>query len=145
MDFTEHFAVLLYDRDGTSLEIEERPIWAKGLEMLGNELLEHTGHFLCCNIPDWLFEIGWGTDESSYDIDDPSYFSYRNNLGHYILTLGNWVAGGFGTWKYRKRIAKIPVTSEWLAEHYPDAGWSFDGEEDDAMRCTPEDAGDKHL
>jgi hypothetical protein len=122
-----HEAGLMYSRDGAAIEISERPIWAVIAEQVGETMDTLTFHLFCCRTPGWTYKIRWGPKDPIYDIADKS-------LGHIMFRLGQWMASGFGTWNQQHRIASIPVSDEWVREHYPDAGWPWDGSSEDEMR-----------
>lgn len=128
-------ATLSYQRDlGTHISLDERPLWALLAERLGEGACANlTGHLFCCNIPEWTAKLRWGPeDEDGYT--DKCVF-------HYMYTLGQWMSLGFGAWRHSRHIADIPVTPEWVAGNYPDAGWPWDGSELDEMHWKPQDAG----
>lgn len=124
-------ASLSHSQRGTFIDLNERPLWAVAAEMIGENLVSATGHLLCCNIPEWAFKLRWGPLDGDGWTD--------KNIGHYMYMLGQWTQLGFGAWRQSRHIGKLPVTTEWVQEHYPDAGWPWDGSSIDEMRSTPED------
>ena len=138
-------ARLVHQKDrGTTIELYYQPLHALLLEEIGAGILEwrctpeRSGPVcsLLLGSPDWLWHVRWGPRDE-YGIADRS-------LGHQLHRLGQWMASGFGTWKLDESVGHIPVTPEWMQEHFPDAGWPFaddPGEDmsvsDDAHRPNP--------
>jgi hypothetical protein len=108
-------ASLGHGRDGAFIELNERPMWALAAENIGEAITDHTFHLLCCNIPEWTAKIRWGksADEDGYSV---------------LYRFGSWLNLGFGAWKQYREIARIPVSNEWVREHYPDADPMFSEE-----------------
>ena len=127
-------AVLSRSASGTFVELTERPLHALLADELGEALTEVTVHLLCCKIPDWTAKIRWGRE------DEDGYTD--RSLYHQLYRFGSWAQLGFGTWRKERLIAMFPVSDEWVQEHYPDAGWPFDGSSGDGMDSEPGDSGD---
>jgi hypothetical protein len=101
-------AHLSHGKAGTDLAIWETSVLAPYLEYLGD-----CGFGVVSLLTfGWLYEVRWGPKDE-YGIADRS-------VGALMFSFGQWLAA----WGYRRRrhIAFIPVTSEWVAEHFPDAG-----------------------
>jgi hypothetical protein len=127
-------ASLSYGRDGSFIELHERPLWAVVVEMAGETVTSNlTGHLFCCNIPEWAWKLRWGP------LDDDGWTD--KNIGHCMYELGQWVGMGFGAWKQSRLVARLPVTSAWVREHYPDAGWPWDGSSPDEDVLTKPEKG----
>lgn len=92
-----------------------------------------TLHLTCCRIPDWLYLVGFGRDK------DPGEYSLprRWSLGHALF----WVGQRTAAIGYRngKRVAEIPVSDEFVLEHFPDLHVDLWGDE---MRSKPDDSGE---
>lgn len=130
---------IVHGQDGTSIRLEETPWWAHALEQVGGWASEHIlpGHLLCCEIPDWAFDMGWGRYDWELGI-------WEYSLGRMAWQFSSWVEMGFGVWRKSKCKGHAPVTYEWVREHFPELGSPFtDGwNSDDAMESSREDAGD---
>jgi hypothetical protein len=122
-------AHLQHSRRGTELVVMKTPLHALLLDDLGDGVLGAVRHRLCCRVPEWLFRIHWGEPDPDDELEDGRPY-YPHSAGRYAYDLGSWIGSGFGTWRKPKEIAKIPVTSEWVREHYPELGWPWDGSED---------------
>lgn len=101
--------------EGTTVRLAETTLWYLFLEALGDNLFG-----LLSRAPEWLYEIRWGPKDPEWGIADRS-------LGSRLYILSQWCGGAFGTWNKRRHVASFPVTSDWVREHFPDAGWPFDG------------------
>lgn len=112
-------ATLSYrDSDGITLHIEETTV--------GNILLEACGDVLFSVIsraPDVLYDIRWGKK-------DPEYKIANKSVGHVMYTVAQWCGIGFGVYKKRRNITRIPVTAEWVREHFPHGASWWDETED---------------
>ncbi len=102
--------------EGTTLSIEETTLSGLAREHVGDCLFGLTGRISY----DWLYEVRWGPKDANCGI------SFRS-LGSALFSLGQW----FGGWGYgsRRHISSIPVTSDWVNENFPGAGWPWDGSE----------------
>lgn len=121
----EETAHLTYGREGRFLEIEERPITAILLEKIGGWFMsDATFHIFCCRQPEWSYRIRWGeADEDGWT---------EQSLGHLMFRVGQAASGGWGAWKKTRRIAAIPVSIEWIKDHYPNLDefpWTKDKDE----------------
>lgn len=87
---------------------------------------------------DWMYNIRWGPVDPEWEFADKS-------LGSKFLDFTQWTGSGFGAFRREKTLAEIPVTSEWVQEHFPDAGWPWDGSDLDEMHSKAEDSGDVQL
>ena len=130
---------ITHSSDGTQVRLEEIPVWAHIAEMTGEWAAEHLlpGHKLCCDVPKWAWRIEWGKW-------DPRFEMREHSLGSLAWRFSGWVEMGFGAWRKVKYKSRVPVTYEWVQEHFPEMGSPFtDGfEGDDAMESRAEDAGD---
>ncbi len=130
---------LTHGSGGTKVLLEEIPLWAHLLEQTGEWASEHLlpGHKLCCDIPEWAFEIGWGKWDPDLDI-------WEHSLGQKAWLFSTWVEMGFGAWRKAEHKGSIPVSYEWVQEHFPEMGSPFtDGwDGDDAMESRAKDNGD---
>ena len=71
---------------------------------------------------EWTYSVRWGPV-------DPEWGFAEKSLGSKLCDLAQWAGGGFGAYRRSRTIAKLPVTAEWVREHYPQAGYPFDGSE----------------
>jgi hypothetical protein len=118
--------VLSHSKDGTSVSLEEVPFWAWAVQAAGDELCyltEQATGFCFIAPPEWMFRLRWGR------LDGDGYTS--RNLGSKVWDFGNALLSGFGAWHLQKTIARLPVSYDWVREHQPDAGWPWDGTDDD--------------
>jgi hypothetical protein len=60
---------------------------------------------------------------------DPEYGISFHSLGSKLFDLAQWAGGGFGAHRRERDVASIPVSYDWVREHYPAAGWPWDGSE----------------
>jgi hypothetical protein len=141
MDEGRRIWSLVHSREGTSVELKEIPWWVHTAEIAGDAIMgwvcDHTDHFLC-EPPDWLWDMGWGR----YNWEDSAW---EHSMGDFLWRFSSWVICGFGLWRRGKTVTTIPVTYEWVREHFPGAGLPWDGSDDDEMRSAPHDAGDINL
>lgn len=84
---------------------------------------------------DWMYSIRWGKIDPEYEIAEKS-------LGSKLFALAQWAGNGFGAYRRERDIAHLPVSSEWVREHFPNAGWPWDGSELDEMESKAGDDGD---
>lgn len=109
-------ASLCHQKTGTTLEIEEvtlrRLVWEHAGETVFG-LLHRIGY-------EWAYSVRWGPKDPEFDYADRS-------LGHLLFSFGQWSANGFRKFKPPRLVASFEVTPEWVREHYPDAGWPWDG------------------
>ena len=71
---------------------------------------------------DWMYNVRWGPVDPEWDFAEKS-------LGSKMFAFAQWAGGGFGAYRRSRDIARFPVTAEWVREHFPEAGWPFDGSE----------------
>jgi hypothetical protein len=127
-----------HGRDGTQLRLEELPLWVYVMETAGEWVAEHLfpGHYLCCEVPDWAWDMGWG----KYDAE---WGTWEHSLGLWSMRFSSWVEMGFGSWRKVKYKGSVPVSYEWVQKHFPDLGSPFtDGWDNDAMESSANDSGD---
>jgi hypothetical protein len=132
-------ASLSYQRDlGSHITIREYSFFWHLMELAGDHIFPVvTFHLFCCNLPEWTGKIRWGKlDEDEYT--DKCLF-------HYLYSFGQLLASGFGAYKHSREVGIVPVTVEWVHEHYPDADEIFSGGPVDAMNQRPGDDGDVTL
>jgi hypothetical protein len=118
---------LTHSLEGTSVRLTEVPFWALAAQYLAEEAeSRHFAGFCMLDPPEWTWNIRWG---------DPEEDGYNpRTLGSVIWRFGNALLSGFGAYKHEKDIVSIPVSYEWVREHFPDAGGPWDGswkDEDD--------------
>ena len=130
-------ATLARDHHGTHLIISARPLHALIAEDLGERLMSATFHVFCCHLPEWAFAIRWGK------LDNDGWA--EKSLGSRMSAFGNWACLGFGAWKKKRQVARIPVDRDWVLRHYPDADPIFTEDSGDSMRSGPGDRGDVTL
>lgn len=124
---------LTHGQNGTEVCLETIPWWADFAERAGEWAAEHLlpGHMLCCNIPDWAWELGWG----EYD---PKWETWEHSLGQLCWRFSCWVELGFGAWRQVQKSVSIPVTYEWVQEHFPEMGspWTDGWKTEDETPCV---------
>lgn len=130
---------LSYQRDiGAHLTVSEGSIYWIIMEYLGDNLFSTvTGHLFCCNLPEFAWKIRWGR------LDEDGWTD--RCLGHHMWNFGQWLISGCNAWRHIRTVYTIPVTGEWVREHYPDADAIFTGEDTDsgdAMVARADDAGE---
>ena len=115
---------LTHSLEGTSVTLTEVPFWAWAAQYLADEAEgRHFPGFCLIDPPAWAWDIQWGeAEEDGYN---------PHTLGSVIWRFGQAMLGGFGAWKHEKDIVSLPVSYEWVREHCPDAGWPWDGSDDD--------------
>lgn len=101
------------DKNGLFIQLEERPMWAEFLEQAG-EWLVSKNEWIHCDQPEWLSKVRW-----SDELDADGWTD--SNLGYQLYKFAGWVCNGFGTWRQRTAVGRLPVSREWVAEHFPDA------------------------
>lgn len=122
-------ATVSHSKDGYSLHVEDVPVWAWALDsLIGGtsralcKLTRGWGCPLClCNqIPDRVFQIGWGWDAE--------YEMRRHSLGSLLFALGQH-DGNF-SYRRRREVYVRPLTFDEVCEHFPDkrTEWDDDGE-----------------
>jgi hypothetical protein len=124
---------LVHSRDGNFVELREVPAWALAVqgagETLAGWLCTATRHRACCDPPDWMYDLHWGKAE-----DDPLGTGepwYPHNLARYVWDFTTRLeVGPKAAWQ-RPPAHSVPVSTEWVREHFPDAGWPFDESADD--------------
>lgn len=113
---------LSYGQDGTTVSLTEVPFWAWAAQEIGEglDVLSEKVTGLCLiNPPEWMFALRWGAlDEDGYT---------PRSAGSVLYRFGQQLMNGFGAYRREKTIAHLPVSSEWVREHRPDAGWPWDG------------------
>lgn len=122
--WSEDVAHLTYSREGRFLEINQRPLWAIIAEKFGEWLVgDVLSHALCCNMPEWPYKVRWGK------LDDDGFTT--RSLGHYLYRAASWLDTGGNAWKHFRHVASVPVSAEWIKEHYPELDewpWKTDDE-----------------
>lgn len=123
-------AAITHSLDGYAVELTDVPLRWLVADRAGEALLAVTGHVLCCNLPGWSFRARWGP----LDEDE---FTYRS-LGGLL-----WLAGqrlSFLSFRHETRQVRIPVSPEWVGEHYPEIREKLrfleDGTSGDEMSVT---------
>jgi hypothetical protein len=122
-------AHITHSRDGYQVEIAEIPLRWLVAEKAGELALAGTGHVLCCRAPGWAYRVRWGPRDEESGLADRS-------LGHQMYRAGQWLSClGF---RHEERRASVPVTPEWVQEHFPAAREKMQFLEDgpDAMRVS---------
>jgi hypothetical protein len=95
-----------------------------------------TFHLTCCRTPDWMYLAGFGRDSDPEEYRLPRRWS----LGHLLFRIGQRTAAiGYSN---GKQMAEIPVSEEFMLEHFPDLHVDLDG---DAMHGKPSDCGEVRL
>ena len=117
---------LSHSKEGTSVSLEEVPLWA----WLAQEacegfcaLTEKLTGFCFISPPEWMFRLRWGR------LDADGYTS--RCAGSVLWRFGQALCGGFGAYRRQKTLTCVSVSYEWVREHQPDAGWPWDGTEDE--------------
>lgn len=101
-------ASINYHIAGDFIHLEETTLRHAAMEHLGDNLFG-----LACRLtPEWTYKLRWGPKDDDFGIAEKS-------IGHVMYQFGQWVGGGFGAWKQRKSLARIPVTAEWIRENLP--------------------------
>lgn len=100
------------------MEIEETTTTGVVMETLGDLAFGLAGELFRPGMG-WLYEVRWGPKDEEFGLADKS-------LGHVAFDFAQWCGGGFGWWSKRKRIARIPVSADWVREHYPVAAAEWD-------------------
>jgi len=115
--------------DGYFTEIAEIPLRWILAGRAAEALMAATGHVLCCNLPGCAYRVRWGSRDEEYGLADRS-------LGHCAYTAGQWL--GCLEFRHEIRKASIPVTTDWVQEHFPEVRADFGFLEDgpDAMTVT---------
>lgn len=132
-------ASLSHSLEGTEVRIDETPWWVLIADRVGEEI----GHHLrLLEPPEWTYLIKWGPYTDTWMENGKRKGWTEKSLGFLIGHFGQWVACGFGAWRHTRHTASIPVSYEWVQEHFPDAGWPWDGSSEDEMRSDPHDEGD---
>lgn len=130
---------LAYQKDtGPHLHIQEAPWFWVTMELAGDDLFpEVTGHLFCCRIPEWAWELGWGTrDEWNF---------LPVSLGHYMSRFGQYLLSGFGAYRHFRTAGNVPLSVREVHDLFPDADPFFTGEGNDAMNSRPGDEGEALL
>jgi hypothetical protein len=129
-DAMTRIASITHSREGYAVEITEVPLRWLNAERAGEAFLAATGHILCCNLPDWTSRVRWGPlDEDGWT---------PRSLGYLLHAAGQRMA--CLTFRHESGRVRIPVTAEWVGEHYPSVREEFrfleDGTGPDAMSVT---------
>lgn len=105
--------------EGTFLTIEEMSLTSLILQdCLGDSLFG----LLSCIDYEWTYAIRWGETDPEWGFADKS-------LGSKLSNLAQWAGSGFGAFRKVRDVAHVPVSAAWVHEHYPNAGFPFDGSE----------------
>lgn len=134
-----------HSKDGTEIDLHEVPLRDFLLLEASEWLLDKTHPLFCCSDWPWAWKIAWAPPPEGEEPDEEGWVYNPNTLGHALHLIGNRLAGGFGAIRKYRRVARIPVTPEWVREHIPGAGWPFDGSSGDEMNASPTDDGDIQL
>ena len=115
-----NIAQLVHGKDGSAVLIEEVALRDYLMEyVVGDNLFG----LLNWVHRDWMYSVRWGPE-------DPEFGFAEKSLGAKLFSLAQWTAGGFGAYRKARRVAQFPVSYEWVREHMPDAGWPWDGTDD---------------
>ena len=124
-------ASITHSRDGYAVELTEVPLRWQVAGRAGEALLAATGHVLCCNLPDWAWRIRWGPRDEEFGLADRS-------IGHLAYEAGQRLS--YPSFRHESGRVLIPVTAEWVGEHFPDIREEFrfleDSTSGDAMTVT---------
>lgn len=124
---TVSIASLCMQKDeGTTIQVSRVPLAALAAEHLSDVLCEALGTRLC-SPPDAAYRLRWGP------VDDLGIAV--KSAGHLWYSFGEWLHTL--TFKHETHVATLPVTAEWVREHYPDAGWPWDGSDLEEQEGDP--------
>jgi hypothetical protein len=110
-------ARIVYSRDGHAIEITDAPLRHQSAEWFSAVVFPAaTFHLTCCRTPEWAYHVGFGrVQDDGLPLPPPRRWS----LGCTLHAIGHWCErlGHYND----KRLAEIPVSDEFVLEHFPDS------------------------
>lgn len=104
-------AAVCYRRDEVWVEVTDVPLWALVAERLADVTCEALGSRLC-SPPEWCYKIRWGPEDE--------FGVVEKSLGYLWWTFGQKLH--CLSVNREKKVARIPVTNDWVRENWPGNG-----------------------
>lgn len=102
--------------DGYAVELTDVPLRWLAADRAAEAFMGATGHLLCCNLPGWTYRVRWGPRDEESGLADRS-------LGHLLYEAGQRL--GMLSFRHETRKVTVPVSAEWVGEHYPEVRAEF--------------------